>query len=43
MAYKIHTEIGDKFIYALDAKKKIRIAEDYELKNGDVVKIYSSA
>lgn len=43
LAYKIHTEIGDKFIYALDAKKKIRIAEDYELKNGDVVKIYSSA
>lgn len=43
LAYKIHTEIGNKFIYALDAKKKIRIAEDYELKNGDVVKIYSGA
>lgn len=43
LAYKIHTEIGKKFIYAVDARKKIRIAEDYELKNGDVVKIYSSA
>lgn len=43
LAYKIHTEIGSKFIFAVDAKKKMRIAEDYELKNGDVVKIVSSA
>ncbi len=43
LAYKIHTDIGKHYIYAVDARKKIRIAEDYELKNNDVVKIVSSA
>ncbi|MCS7119080.1 MAG: redox-regulated ATPase YchF [Archaeoglobaceae archaeon] len=43
LAFKIHTEIGKKFIYAVDAKRRIRIAEDYELKNNDVVKIVSGA
>lgn len=43
LAYKIHTDIGKHYIYAVDAKKKIRIAEDYELKNNDVIKIVSSA
>ncbi|NOY10948.1 MAG: redox-regulated ATPase YchF [Archaeoglobi archaeon] len=41
LAYKIHTEIGEKYIYAID--EKIRISEDYELKNNDVIKIVSSA
>ncbi|MCS7130714.1 MAG: redox-regulated ATPase YchF [Archaeoglobaceae archaeon] len=43
LAYKIHTEIGKGFIYGMDARKKIRIAEDHELKNNDVIKIVSSA
>ena len=43
LAYKIHTDIGKHYIYAVDAKRKIRIAEDYELKNNDVIKIVSSA
>lgn len=43
LAYKIHTEIGDKFIYAIDAKKKIRIGADHELKDGDIIKIVSAA
>ncbi|MCS3901445.1 redox-regulated ATPase YchF [Methanococcus voltae] len=43
LAYKIHTDIGDKFIYAVDAKKKIRIGADQELKDGDVIKIVSAA
>jgi len=43
LAYMIHTDIGKHFIYALDAKTKMRIAEDHELKNNDVVKIVSSA
>lgn len=42
LAYKIHTDIGKNFIYGLDAKRKMRVAEDYELKNGDVIKIVSS-
>jgi len=43
LAYMIHTDIGKNYIYAIDARKKIRISEDYELKNGDVIKIVSSA
>ena len=41
-AYKIHTEIGESFIYAIDAKRKVRIGEDYELKHNDVIKIVSA-
>lgn len=41
-AYKIHTEIGEHFIYAVDAKRKVRIGEDYELKHNDVIKIVSA-
>ncbi|AEF95959.1 redox-regulated ATPase YchF [Methanotorris igneus] len=43
LAYKIHTEIGEKFIYAVDARKKMRIGADYELKHGDIIKIVSAA
>jgi len=43
LAYQIHTEIGKSFIYAVDARKKMRIAEDHELQNGDIIKIASAA
>ena len=43
LAYKIHTEIGKSFIYAVNARTKMRIAEDYQLKNGDIIKIVSAA
>ena len=37
-AAKIHTDLAKSFLYAIDAKKKIRIAKDYVLKDGDVIK-----
>ncbi|AEH07541.1 redox-regulated ATPase YchF [Methanothermococcus okinawensis] len=43
LAFKIHTDIGNKFIYAVDARKKIRIGADHELKDGDIIKIVSAA
>ncbi|AGK60488.1 GTP-binding conserved hypothetical protein TIGR00650 [Archaeoglobus sulfaticallidus PM70-1] len=43
LAYLIHTDIGKNFIHAIDAKKKMRVADDYELKHNDVIKIVSSA
>jgi len=43
LAYKIHTEIGDKFLYAVDARTKMRLAEKHPLKSGDVIKIVSTA
>jgi len=38
-AYLIHTDIGDKFIGAIDARTKRKIGADHVLKNGDIIKI----
>ena len=43
LAFQVHTEIGKGFLYAIDAKTKMRIKETHELKNGDVIKIVSAA
>ncbi len=42
LARKIHSDLADHFLYALDAKKKMRIGADNKLANGDVIKIVSS-
>lgn len=39
LAYKIHTDIGEKFICAIDARTKRKLSADYQLKNKDVVAI----
>jgi len=39
LAYKIHTEIGENFIAAIDARTKRRIASDTPLKHMDIIKI----
>jgi ribosome-binding ATPase YchF (GTP1/OBG family) len=39
LAYKVHTELGDKFIRAVDARTKRVIGADHELKEGDIIKI----
>jgi len=43
LAYKVHSDIGESFLYAVDAKTKMRLGEKHELKDGDVVKIVSTA
>ena len=43
LAYQVHTEIGKGFLYAIDARTKMRIKETHILKNGDVIKIVSAA
>jgi len=42
LAYLIHTELGDNFIYATEAREKKRIGEDHVLKDRDVVSIISA-
>jgi hypothetical protein len=42
LAYIIHTELGQGFIYAIEAREKKRIGEDYILKDRDVVSIVSA-
>ncbi|MGC8651626.1 MAG: redox-regulated ATPase YchF [Candidatus Micrarchaeia archaeon] len=43
LAYKIHTDLGDGMLYAIDAKTKVRLAKNYILNDNDVVKIVSAA
>ncbi len=39
LAYKVHTDLGDNFIRAINARTKRVVGHDYELQDGDVVKI----
>lgn len=39
LAFKIHTDIGKKFIGAIDAKTKKRVSSDYVLKDRDIISI----
>jgi ribosome-binding ATPase YchF (GTP1/OBG family) len=41
-AYIIHSELGESFIYAVDARDKRRIGEDAILKDRDVISIVST-
>jgi len=43
LAYQVHTDIGKGFLYAVDARSKMRIKETNVLKNGDIIKIVSAA
>lgn len=38
----IHTELMESFMYAIDARNKIRLGEDYVLKDDDVVSIIAT-
>ncbi|MEM2875944.1 MAG: redox-regulated ATPase YchF [Candidatus Bathyarchaeia archaeon] len=42
LAYKIHTELGENFVYAIDVRTKRRVGEDYVLKDRDVISVVSA-
>lgn len=42
LAYLIHSELGESFIYAIDARHKKRIGENTILRDGDVISIISA-
>jgi len=41
LAFQVHTDIGEGFLYAIDAKTGMRVKDSLELKNGDIIKIVS--
>ncbi len=41
LAYQVHTDIGEGFLYAIDAKTGMRVKDTLELKTGDIIKIVS--
>ncbi|WP_224335941.1 redox-regulated ATPase YchF [Haloprofundus halobius] len=43
LAYAVHSDIGEGYLHAVDAKSKRRISDSYELEEGDVIKIVSTA
>jgi ribosome-binding ATPase len=43
LAFKIHTDIGSRFIGAVDARTKKRVSAEYVLKNNDIISIQSAA
>jgi len=43
LAYKVHTDLGDRFIRAVDARTHRVIGADHELKDGDVIRIVSDS
>lgn len=42
LAYMVHTELGDSFIYAINAKTGERVGEDYVVRDNDVIKIVAA-
>lgn len=42
LAYEIHSDLGDSFIHAINARTNRRIGEKYKLKNHDVIRIVSA-
>ena len=43
LAYKVHTDIGDSFIRAIDCNSKRVIGRDHELSDGDIIKIVAGS
>lgn len=42
LAYKIHTDLGNKFIRAINVRTKRSVGAEYELKYGDIIRIVSN-
>ena len=41
LAYKVHSDLGDGFIKGVDGRTRRAVGADYELNDGDVLKIHS--
>lgn len=42
LAYKIHSDLGEAFLYAIDARTKMRLGTEYQLRPKDIVSIISA-
>ncbi|AIF69744.1 translation-associated GTPase [Palaeococcus pacificus DY20341] len=43
LAFKVHTDLGKTFLYAVNAKTHRRVGEDHELEFNDIIKIVATA
>ncbi|RRJ32491.1 redox-regulated ATPase YchF [Halocatena pleomorpha] len=42
LAYAVHSDIGDGYLHAVDARDGRRVSDDHELTEGDVIKVVST-
>jgi hypothetical protein len=42
LAFKVHTDIGNSFLFGINARTKMRLGEKHELDNNDIIKIVST-
>ncbi len=42
LAFRVHTDIGEGFLYAVDARTKMRVKDTHPLKDRDIIKIVST-
>jgi hypothetical protein len=42
LAFRVHTEIGEGFLHAVDARTKMRVKDTHPLKDRDIIKIVSA-
>ncbi|NYT06633.1 MAG: redox-regulated ATPase YchF [Methanomicrobiales archaeon] len=43
LAFMVHTDIGKGFLYAVDARTSMRVKDTHELRDGDIIRIVSTA
>jgi ribosome-binding ATPase YchF (GTP1/OBG family) len=43
LAAKIHSDLAESFLYAVDAKRRTRLGAEYSLNDGDVIKIVATS
>jgi len=43
LAFAVHSDIGEGYLHAVDARSDRRISDEYELAEGDVIKVVSTA
>jgi len=43
VAFKVHTDLGNHFIRAINARTKMVVGRDHPVEDGDVIKIVAKA
>jgi ribosome-binding ATPase YchF (GTP1/OBG family) len=43
LAFAIHSDLGNSFLYAIDARTGLRVGADYKLRNNDVLKVVATS
>ncbi|BAI62441.1 GTP-binding protein [Methanocella paludicola SANAE] len=42
LAFRVHTQIGESFLFGINARTKMRLGDKYELQDNDIIKITST-